>query len=128
LHVGFVLRRKWEFSDLASDAVLRCLIRRRWSGVAGLSVVLMAAAASAALLNDFLRAADQGECIESVVFQIIRQRGPEQAEAMVQAAVAALAEREEQQRSLGCEGDIAAQAIAAGADPDEVLRATAAGL
>ena len=111
---------------MALDPAVPCLIRRRWSVV--LPVVLIASAASAALLNDFLRAADEGECIESVVFKIIRQRGPEQAGAMVQAAVAALAEREQQQRALGCAGDIAAQAIAAGADPDEVLRATAAGL
>ena len=113
---------------MAPDHSVCRLIRRRWFGVASLSVVLIATATSASLLNDFLRAADEGQCIESVVFQKIRQRGPEQAGAMVRAAVAALAERGQQQRALGCEADIAAQAIAAGADPDEVLRATAAGL
>jgi hypothetical protein len=128
LHAGLIVQFKQESSDLAPDHSVCRLIRRRWLGATSLPIVLIATAASAALLNDFLRAADQGQCIESVVFQNIRQRGPEQAGAMVRAAVAALAERGQQQRALGCEGDIAAQAIAAGADPDEVLRATAAGL
>ena len=79
-------------------------------------------------IEDFLRIADQGHCIEAFVFRNIQQRGPAQARAVVRAAAGALAQRSPQQRSLGCEGDIAAQAIAAGADPDEVLRATAAGL
>ncbi len=84
--------------------------------------------AAAPSVGDFLKIADQGHCIEALVFRKIEQRGTAQARAIVRAAASALAQRAQQQRSLGCEGDIAAQAIAAGADPDEVLRATAAGL
>lgn len=80
------------------------------------------------LMADFLRTADQGHCIEALVFRKIQQLSPGQARAIVRAAAGALSERASQQNSLGCEGDIAAQAIAAGADPDEVLSATAAGL
>lgn len=113
---------------MVPDTALRWLLHHCRPGSAGLALSLMALPVSAALLGDFLRAADQGQCIENVVHQMIQQRGAQQAAAVVQAAVAALAERAQQQRSLGCEGDIAAQAMAAGADPDEVLRATAAGL
>lgn len=81
-----------------------------------------------ALVDDILRAADQGQCIESVTFRMIQSQGRGQAAAIVRAALGALGQREQQQRSLGCAGDIAAQAIAAGADPNEVLEATAAGL
>jgi hypothetical protein len=86
------------------------------------------AADGGVLLDDFLQAADQGQCIESVTYRMIRQEGAVQASHIVQAALAALGERGQQQRALGCAGDIAAQAIAAGADPDQVLEATAAGL
>ena len=94
------------------------------------TVVLMAAfrANASDMLEEYLRAADAGDCIENVTFTLIRERGPEQAEAIVTAALTALARRVSQQRSLGCQGDIAAQAIAAGADPEKVLAATAAGL
>ena len=110
------------------DTALRWLLHHCRPGLAGLALSMIALPVSAGLSADFLRAADQGKCIENIVHEMIRQRGAQQAAVVVQAAVAALAERAQQQRSLGCEGDIAAQAIAAGADPDEVLRATAAGL
>jgi hypothetical protein len=80
------------------------------------------------MLDDFLAAADQGRCIESVTFHMIRQRDPTEAPQVVQSALRAHARRARQQRTLGCEGDIAAQAIAAGADPQQVLKTTAAGL
>jgi hypothetical protein len=80
------------------------------------------------MLDEFLRAADQGHCIEGVTFRLIQRQGPAEAATIVREALVALSQREQQQRSLGCAGDIAAQAIAAGADPDEVLEATAAGL
>ena len=86
------------------------------------------AATGSGLLDEILRAADQGECIEGVTFRMIQQQGPAEAGIIVKTALVALARREQQQRSLGCAGDIAAQAIAAGADPDQVLEATAAGL
>lgn len=91
-------------------------------------VPLSAAPAGDLLLDEFLHAADQRQCIESAGFRIIRQRGAASATAVVQAAMAALAQRQRQQRALGCAGDIAVQAIAAGANPEQVLEATAAGL
>lgn len=98
-------------------------------GWASACVLCVAQAACAAVsVDDILRIADQGQCIESVTFRLIRQQGPAHAAGIVHAALLAMAQRDQQQRSLGCEGDIAAQAIAAGADPDEVLKATAAGL
>jgi hypothetical protein len=102
--------------------------------LSGVCVVLLSAAAEAAamapsaLVLELLNAADHDQCIENLVFQTIRQNGPQLASAVVQAAAIAQAQRAHQQRALGCEGDIAAQAIAAGADPDVVLKATAAGL
>jgi hypothetical protein len=59
---------------------------------------------------------------------MIRDQGTARAAGIVHAALVALALHQQRQRGLGCSGDIAAQAIAAGADPDEVLHATAAGL
>lgn len=85
-------------------------------------------AAPAVTAQLFVAAADRGECIEAEVYRLIRQDGGEAAGSLVVAALEALSLRERQQRRLGCAGDIAAQAIAAGADPDQVLRATAAGL
>lgn len=82
----------------------------------------------ASTVEDFLKAADNGQCIESVVFKKIHSSDRKQTRSVVANALAALTQRAEQQRALGCDGDIAAQAIAAGADPGEVLDATAAGL
>lgn len=79
-------------------------------------------------VDDFLRAADQGRCVEQVTYEAIRRHGPGSAVTIVRAAQVALARRAEQQRALGCAGDIAARAIAAGADPQAILDATAAGL
>ena len=83
---------------------------------------------NAAWLAYFLAAADGGLCIESETFKAIRDEGTAQTLEIVQSSLDALAQRADQQRALGCSGDIAAQAIAAGADPDAVLAATAAGL
>lgn len=107
---------------------------RHWRRLPAASVlafaswVLPVVPVSASMHNDFLSAADQGQCIENVVFHVIQQRGVRQAGSVVHAALMAQAQRTAQQRSLGCSGDIAAQAIAAGADPEQVLKATAAGL
>ena len=95
------------------------------SGLLGLMVSGPAAAVSA---NDFLQAADRGECIEHVAYRFIRLRGSHEAVPIVEAALTALARRVGQQRTLGCDGDIASQAIAAGGDPEQVLAATAANL
>ena len=92
------------------------------------AVVLVSPAMAAGLLDEFLAAADRGQCIESVTFGLISDRGPANAAEIVEAALAAHGQREQEQRALGCKGNIAAQAIAAGADPDQVLEATAAGL
>lgn len=106
-----------------------CVLKSLLLPVAFLFALPIAGAAiGGGLLDDILRAADQGQCIEGVTFQMIKQRGPAEAAIIVQTALVALSQRERQQRSLGCAGDIAAQAIAAGADPDQVLEATAAGL
>lgn len=80
------------------------------------------------MVDDFLVAADQGQCIEGVTFRLIKDRGSRNAASIVEAALKAHSQKQHQQRLLGCAGDIAAQAIAAGADPDQVLEATAAGL
>lgn len=80
------------------------------------------------LVDQFLDASAGGQCIESVTYRMIREHGRPQAGHIVHCALVALALHEQRQRGLGCSGDIAAQAIAAGADPDEVLHATAAGL
>lgn len=97
-----------------------------------LPIALMTALARAgdpALVDEFLAAADQGSCIEDQVYRKVRQAGSQGDTAhIVRSALAALAQRTPQQQQLGCGGDIAAQAIAAGADPDDVLGATAAGL
>ncbi len=85
-------------------------------------------AACATTVEEFLVAADSGQCIESVTYKHIESRDKSEAGAIVANALAALSRRAEQQRALGCDGDVAAQAIAAGADPNEVLDATAAGL
>ncbi len=92
------------------------------------AMILISPVMAAGLLNDFVAAADRGQCIESVTFRLISDRGPADAAHIVEAALAAHAQREQQQRALGCKGNIAAQAIAAGADPEQVLEATAAGL
>ena len=84
--------------------------------------------ASAALIDDLLLAADDGQCIEIAAADMIRTQGPESASTIVQAAMEALSLRELQQQALGCTGNIAGEAIAAGADPNDVLAATAAGL
>jgi len=91
-------------------------------------MVLSAPGVGAGLVDEFLAAADRGQCIESLTYQMIRDQGPDDASPVVSAALAAHAQRKQQQMTLGCDGDIAAQAIAAGADPQQVLRATAAGL
>ena len=100
-------------------------------GLRAAALVAMTAlspASMAALLDDFLVAADRGQCIEGVTYRMIRERGPADAGQIVEAALEAHVRRAAQQRDLGCKGNIAAQAIAAGADPDQVLEATAAGL
>ena len=80
------------------------------------------------LIDRFSVAAANGQCIENLTYVMIREHGPQDAAAIVRASLVVLSRLGEQQRALGCAGDIAAQAIAAGADPDAVLRATAAGL
>ncbi len=85
-------------------------------------------AVCATTVREFLAAADSGQCIESVTYKYIESHDKAEAKAIVANALTALSKRAEQQRALGCDGDVAAQAIAAGADPNEVLDATAAGL
>ena len=103
-------------------------VSARLSLLMALSLTMLPLSTIAGTSDELLRAADAGECIENAAFRMIKERGPEQAESIVRAALAALAQRVSQQRALGCGGDIAAQAIAAGADPEKVLAATAAGL
>ena len=101
---------------LAFVAALFCMLPAK--GISGDDV----------LVAEILHAADRGDCIENVTYRLIQQLGPSEAGIVVQSALVALERREHQQRALGCAGDIAAQAIAAGADPEQVLEATAAGL
>lgn len=115
--------------DLARNFVSIRWLAMVLSALLGVAVGSTAAAATdAGLVDEILHLADQGQCIESVTYRLIHERGPGHAGGIVQAAVLALSQREQRQRSLGCKGDIATQAIAAGADPDAVLKATAAGL
>ena len=100
-------------------------VRRLWIPAA---LVLLVPSAAAALLDEFIAGAVQGQCIEGITFRMIEERGPADATRIVEAAIEAYRQREHQQRVLGCTGDIAAQAIAAGAEPEQVLQATAAGL
>lgn len=112
---------------MAQDRNICSPSRVRLLGVA-VAFLLPVSTAMGSPLDDFLKAADKGLCIESVTFRMIRKQGPAEAAGVVEAALEAYGQRELQQRSLGCEGDIAAQAIAAGAEPEQVLKATAAGL
>lgn len=80
------------------------------------------------LLKRFLAASADGQCIESVTYRMISEQGTAKVTEIVSSALAALTLHADQQREMGCTGDIAAQAIAAGADPAVVLRASAAGL
>lgn len=86
-----------------------------------------ASTASADYFEDLLVAADDGECIE-VAAAVMIESEPDKAGEIVSAALQAVSLREEQQKALGCQGDVAERAIAAGADPDLVLGATAAGI
>jgi hypothetical protein len=90
--------------------------------------MLLALNASAAYTDDLLAAADEGECVAIAVADLIRKDGPDKAAEIVTAGLEVAAQRKAQQEALGCQGDIAEQAIAAGADPDDVLAATAAGI
>jgi hypothetical protein len=97
--------------------------------VVAAGAMLIGANASAAALEDLLAAADSGQCIETAAAAMISAPGgAEKAGEIVSAALQAATMREAEQKALGCKGDIAAQAIAAGADPDDVLGATAAGI
>lgn len=107
--------------------------RAPWPLGTTLGVVLAVGGAQALgedgpLLGRFLDASAEGLCIESVTYRMIHEQGTRHAAGIVRSALVALGLEEQRQRDLGCSGDIAAQAIAAGADPDEVLHATAAGL
>ena len=106
----------------------RSTTRRVRAALLSLVCLSVSAPASAGLYEDFLRAADAGECLENVTYRMVQRLGPAKAGGVVAAALRALSAREREQRGLGCDGDIATQAIAAGADPDDVLEATAAGL
>jgi len=92
--------------------------------------VLMAASslAVADVTADLRLAADQGKCLEAAVADMIQAQGADKAQEIVSAAYAVLGEVEQQQKALGCTGSIGQAAIAAGADPNDVLAATAAGL
>lgn len=93
-----------------------------------IGMVFLGTATAAPLVDDFLRAADSGECIETATYRMLKDTDGANPGAVVAAALEALARREQAQRAMGCDGDIGAQAIAAGADPEAVLPATAAGL
>lgn len=94
----------------------------------GCGLLCLAASLHGAPIDEFLAAADRGHCIEDVVYREVSRLGDGDAAQLVSDALLALEQRKRQQRTLGCDGDIAAQAIAAGADPRAVLPATAAGL
>ena len=91
----------------------------------------MMAASSAVMadtIDDLRLAAEDGKCLENVVGDMIKTQGVDKAKDIVQAAYTVLSEFDQQQKAAGCSGDIGQQAIVAGADPNDVLEATAAGL
>lgn len=79
-------------------------------------------------IDDLRLAAEDGKCLENVVGDMIQTQGVDKAKDIVQAAYTVLSEFDQQQKAAGCSGDIGQQAIVAGADPNDVLEATAAGL
>lgn len=91
---------------------------------------MMAASASvmADTLGDLRQAAAEGKCLETAAADMIQAKGNASAQEIVSAAYAVLAEVGDQQKAAGCSGNIGQAAIAAGADPNDVLAATAAGL
>lgn len=113
-------------------ALAQNITSRRWPVGPALALLLggtpALAGENSVWMDRFLAAADGGHCIESEAYKAIRDQGARHATLLVQSALRALSQRVEQQRALGCAGDIAAQAISAGADPQAVLAATAAGL
>lgn len=96
-----------------------------------LAIAAMMAASAAVMadtLGDLRQAAADGKCLEAAVADMIKAQGTGKAQEIVSAAYAVLAETSEQQKALGCSGNIGQAAIASGADPNDVLAATAAGL
>ena len=90
-------------------------------------LLALSAVANAAIVVDVRNAALDNKCLETVVSDLIQAQGLENAANIVAAAYLVLTELDAQQKALGCTGAIGQAAILAGADPNEVLEATAAG-
>jgi len=91
------------------------------------ALLAISATAGADVVDDVRNAALNDQCLESVVSEMIQTQGLEQTANIVAAAYLVLGELDQQQKALGCNGNIGQAAILAGADPAEVLEATAAG-
>ncbi len=81
-----------------------------------------------ATLEELLKLVRQGFCLEEAVARLITDKGPEAATDVVFTAYRILPQLSDYQEQCGCAGNIDGMAIAAGADPNDVLAATAAGL
>lgn len=96
-----------------------------------LVVAAMMAASATAMADatgDLRAAAAAGTCLETAVGDMVKTQGADSAKEIISAAYAVLAEVGDAQKAAGCSGNIGQSAIAAGADPNDVLEATAAGL
>lgn len=79
------------------------------------------------ITEDLLKMVEGGKCLEAAVADMVAANQGQGAGDIVSAAYALLPIVAEQQQKLNCTGNIGQAAIAAGADPNEVLAATAAG-
>lgn len=91
------------------------------------TLLALSTVANAGIVEDVRNEALADKCLENVVTEMIQARGLEQTANIVAAASLVFGEVSERQKELGCSGNIGQAAIAAGADPAEVLEATAAG-
>lgn len=91
------------------------------------TLLALGAVANAGIVEDVRNEALADKCLESVVTEMIQARSLEQTANIVAAAFLVWGEVGDQQKAMGCSGNIGQAAIAAGGDPAEVLEATAAG-
>ncbi len=89
-------------------------------------LVTFSTLAGAGIVEDVRNEALADKCLENVVSEMIQAQGLEQTANIVAAAYLVWGEMGEQQKALGCTGNIGQAAIAAGADPAEVLESAAA--
>lgn len=90
------------------------------------ALLLLGSVANAGIVEDVRNQALADVCVENIVTSMIQERGLGQTANIVAAASLVWGEVGEQQKAMGCTGNIGQAAIAAGADPAEVLESAAA--